>query len=443
MDLSALNSNISRWLGNTNTFWFTFYTAGAAFSLYTCVYVLRKTFSVATFDEQSFLSMDLKVWMVIFQVIGYAMSKFAGIKLIAELKAHFRFQGILLATSIAALSWLLFAITPMPYNIIFLFTNGFPLGLTWGMIFSYLEGRKTTEALGAGLSISFIFSSGFAKSAGAWIIQDWGISEIWMPFVASCVSFLPLIFFLWLLDRVPPPSLPDEQLRTRRNPMNGAERKKFVIAFLPGIIFFILAYIFLTAFRDLRDNFSAEVWIALGYANSPEIFTRTEIPVSLAVLSIMGSIMFVKDNMKALMINHIVIISGAVIIGINTHLFEAGLLQPEPWIIFTGLGLYLGYVPFNSIFFDRLLATFKYPGTVGFIMYLADSFGYLGSVIVLFFKEFGYTKNWLDFFILSGYIASFTSGILTIASMVYFHFRRQEWFSGLPKDSLSVGEKIL
>jgi len=33
-----------------------------------------------------------------------------------------------------------------------------------GLIFSYLEGRQTTEALGAGLSVSFIFSAGFSKT---------------------------------------------------------------------------------------------------------------------------------------------------------------------------------------------------------------------------------------------------------------------------------------
>ena len=61
--------------------------------------------------------------------------------------------------SIAGISWLLFAIVPPPYNVIFLFTNGLPLGMVWGMVFGYLEGRRFTEVLGAGLSVSFIFSA--------------------------------------------------------------------------------------------------------------------------------------------------------------------------------------------------------------------------------------------------------------------------------------------
>jgi hypothetical protein len=36
--------------------------------------------------------------------------------------------------------------------------------------------------------------------------------------------------------------------------------------------------------------------------------------------------------------------------------------------------------------FDRLIATFRITGNVGFLMYLADSFGYLGSVSVILLK---------------------------------------------------------
>jgi len=121
-----------------------------AFCLYTCVYAFRKTFSVATFDGLAYAGISYKVWLVMFQVVGYALSKFAGIKLISELKATSRAIGIVLMVLIAGISWLFFAIVPPPFNIVFLFTNGFPLGLVWGMIFGYMEGRRYTEVLGAG-----------------------------------------------------------------------------------------------------------------------------------------------------------------------------------------------------------------------------------------------------------------------------------------------------
>jgi len=415
-------SSITRWLEQTNGVWFSIYAAGSAFCLYTCVYSFRKTFSVATFQEMEYWNVSYKSWLVIFQVIGYALSKFIGIKVISELKASSRSTGILLMVSIAVTSWLFFALISPPYNIIFLFTNGLSLGMVWGMVFGYLEGRRFTEVLGAGLSISFIFSAGLCKSVGGFIIRDWGVSELWMPFTASMLFTIPLLIFIFLLNQLPPPSSIDEQLRTKRQPMNKEERNKFIATFLPGIILFVLAYMLMTVFRDLRDNYSAEVWKSLGFGNSPEIFTATEIPVSIIVLVVMGSLMIIKNNQTALMINHLIIIFGMFLLGFSTYLFQQELIEAPLWMILIGLGLYLGYVPFNSIFFDRMIAAFQYAGTVGFIMYVADSFGYLGSVSVLFFKEFGFAKvSWLNFFISSGYFISVSGTLLMTGSMIYFH----------------------
>jgi hypothetical protein len=430
MESRSSEHRITQWLKQANAIWFTLYVALAAFCLYTCVYAFRKTFAAATFDGLFFAGISYKVWLVIFQTIGYGLSKFIGIKVISELKATSRAGGILLMALIGGISWLLFALVPSPYNIVFLFTNGLPLGMVWGMVFGYLEGRRMTEVLGAALSVSFIFSSGLCRSAGAYLMQDWNVSEHWMPFVSCCLFLLPLLIFLWLLDKVPPPTSADEELRTRREPMDKNVRKHFTLTFLPGIIMFVVAYVLLTTFRDFRDNFSAEIWKTLGQGNSPEIFTKTEIPVSIAVLLVMGSIMLIRNNMLALMVNHIIVAFGMILIGVSTLMFEMALINAELWMILTGLGLYLGYVPFNCIFFDRLIAAFRYVGTVGFIMYVADSFGYLGNITVLFVKEFGYSETaWIDFIISSGYIISFAGTTLMIGSMIYFYYKHKSWRS--------------
>jgi hypothetical protein len=369
-----------------------------------------------------------KVWLIIAQVIGYGAAKFIGIKVISELPAFKRAKGIIIMISIAGISWLFFAITPAPYNILFLFTNGLPLGMGWGLVFGYLEGRSVTEVLGAGVSVSFIFSSGFAKSVGGFVMKHWGTSEYWMPFVSTCLFLLPLLLFLWRINKIPPPSQSDEALRTRREPMKAPERQKFMLTFLPGLIVLILTYLLLTAFRDFRDNFSADVWKSLGYGNSPEIFTKTETPVTIAILIIMGSIMFIKNNRIALIINHLLILSGMLLVGISSYLFDNNLISDPVWMILLGLGLYLGYVPFNSILFDRLIATFKYVSTVGFLIYLADAFGYLGSIGVMMYKEFGQPNlSWLEFFIGAGYVMSVVGSVLIIASMIYFYFKHRSW----------------
>lgn len=430
MALLFLEHKLTEWLRKANPFWFSVYAAGSAFCLYTCVYAFRKTFAVATFEGLYYGGVSYKVWLVIFQVLGYGMSKFIGIKIISELQNNMRTKGILIMVGIAGISWLFFALIPPPYNIIFLFTNGLPLGMVWGMIFSYLEGRKTTELLGSGLAISFIFSAGLCKSVGGIIMRDWGTSEVWMPFVTGCLFTLPLVLFLWLLDKMPPPNSEDIALRTKREPMNTIERKKFLRTFWPGILLCVSSYVLLTAYRDFRDNFSPEIWETLGYGNSPEIFTATEVPISLSVLAVMACLMMIRNNKLAFMINHIIIAIGMILIGTSTLLFTQRMITAPVWMILVGVGLYLGYVPFNSIFFDRLIATFKYVSTVGFIMYVADAFGYLGSIAVLILKEFGLSQlSWLNFFISGGYALSITGIIMIIGSMIYFHLRHGGWIT--------------
>jgi hypothetical protein len=91
------------------------------------------------------------------------------------------------------------------------------------------------------------------------------------------------------------------------------------------------------------------------------------------------------------------------------------------WMTLTGLGLYMTYIPFNCIFFERLIATFKYPGNVGFLIYVADSFGYIASVCVLITKELLHVRvQWTSFYS-QGVLMLSAAGILgTILALRYF-----------------------
>ena len=195
---------------------------------------------------------------------------------------------------------------------------------------------------------------------------------------------------------------------------------------------FVLCYMFLTAFRDLRDNFSAEVWKSLGYADLPGIYTTTEIPVTFIVLIVMGSVILIRKNELALQINHLIVFAGMIMIGISNFLFQQEIINPIHWMILIGTGLYLGYVPFNCIFFDRLIAAFRYVGTVGFIMYVADSFGYLGSVGMIILKKTSFIHvKWLDIIISSGYFISIIGGLLILGSLMYFRRKHGKWHQNI------------
>lgn len=419
---------ITAWLKRTNALSFTLYASAASFCLYLCIFSIRKTFGVATYEGLTYWGIDYKVLMITFQVIGYLISKFIGIKVVSEMKAGYRTLGILLMVSIATVSWLFFGLTPAPYNLVFLFFNGLPLGMVWSLVFGYLEGRKSTEVLGASLSVSFIFAGGFGKTVGGLVMRDWGVSETWMPFVSAILFFVPMLLFLWLIDKLPPPTLEDEALRTKRQPMSGKERMEFVRTFGFGLVMLIASYALLTAYREFRDNFSKEIWISLGYGDKPGIFTQTETPVSLTVLVAIAVLMVIKNNRKALIINHLMVIFGMVLTGVSTFAFQRQLISGPVWMTLVGMGLYFGYIQFNSIFFDRLLAAFRYAGTVAFLINLADSCGYVGSVGVLFYKNFGHANlSWLDFFISVGYVLSVVGTVLMVASLLYFNKKYATW----------------
>lgn len=397
------------------------YAAVAVFLAYGTVYAFRKPFTIGIFEGLGFWGVSYKVWLVIVQLLGYVCSKFYGIKFIAELKNIGRWKMILFFVGISWLSLFFFAVVPAPANIIFLFFNGFPLGIIWGIIFSYIEGRRATDFIGAALAVSFIFSSGFVKSVAKSLQLYWHITEFWIPFATGLAFIGPLLFFVFLLEKIPPPTTTDTQMRHVRNPMTKQERKKLISNFLPGIIMLISMYVFLTIFRDMRDNFAADIWNELGFANQAAIFTASEVPVTIIALVLIASLVFVKKSFNAFIIAHVLILLGFILSGISTWLFLQNTAHPARWMIMVGIGLYIAYIPFNCMLFERLIAAFRINGNVGFLMYCADSFGYLGSMLVLLGKEvFHIQLRWVSFF--SNAVIGFSvfGVIATIFSVIYF-----------------------
>lgn len=397
------------------------FAAVCSFGVYFCMYAFRKPFTAAGYTGYVFLHIDYKVWLVTAQVMGYMFSKFYGIRFISGMQGDKRARSIVLLISLAWTALLLFAITPVPFNMVFLLLNGFPLGMVWGLVFSFLEGRRATEYMGAVLSVSFIFSSGVVKTVGKYMMLNWHVSEWWMPFCTGALFFIPMLLFTWLLNHMPLPSEADVQARSPRKPMTQAERSSFLQTYLPGLFVIILTYVLLTVLRDFRDNFANELWNELGYGNQPAIFTETEVPISIVVLLCMSFLIMVKNNMKAFIINHYIVMGGYVLALLATLLFMDHRVNGAVWIMLVGAGLYLSYVPFNCLYFERMIASYRIKGNVGFVMYVADSFGYLGSVAVLFIKQFaGLHMSWTSFFTHAIIVITVLGVAGTVVAMLYF-----------------------
>jgi hypothetical protein len=394
--------------------------AVSAFGTYSCMYSFRKAFAAGTFTGHQYFHVDYKVWLVIAQVIGYMCSKFYGIKFIAEVNSKNRARYILTLIGVAWAALLAFAFVPAPWNIVFLFVNGFPLGLIWGLVFGYLEGRRSTEFMASVLSISLIFASGFVKTVGRTLITSSHVNEYLMPFLTGAVFALPLLFFVGCMEMIPPPTAHDRMARAERVPMNAEERKQFIMRFLPGIILTLIVYVLLTIMRDVRDNFEVEIWASLGVKDN-SIFTTTDIKISVVVLVAMSLLILIKRNLLAFSVIHLMIIGGAILVGASTIMFSSHMITAPVWMIMVGLGLYLGYVPYNAVFFERMIASFHYKSNVGFIMYVADSVGYLGSVSVLLVKELGRPNiSWGDFFKEGVMVVAVVGAVCGTLSLLYF-----------------------
>lgn len=416
---------ISRRLANASPTVFIAVTGLFSFMAYCCIYAFRKPFTAGSYADLELWGIRFKIVLVLAQVMGYALSKFIGIRIISGLTAARRSTMLLLMVGVAGLSLLGFAITPFPWNALWMFVNGLPLGMAWGLVFGYLEGRRVTEALAAILCVNFIISSGFVKTAGLWLISSQGVSEYWMPLLVALLFLPVLLLCIWALEHLPPPTEADRAQRTPRISMTSRQRKTLFLRYAPGLILLVGAYLVLTILRDIRDNFAVEIWDELGYHGQASILTTAEAPVAFFSLVAVGALMFVKDNFRAFWLHHALSLAGIGLLAGGTFLFLKGEISPLVWMISSGMGMFLPYILFNGVIFDRLMAGFREEGNVGFLMYLADSIGYLGSVAVLLWRNFGDGgMSWVGFYTKSCFIGAALCAFFLILSWYYFFRKR-------------------
>jgi hypothetical protein len=248
-----------------------------------------------------------------------------------------------------------------------------------------------------------------------------------MP-AATGALFIPvLLLSVWVLASLPVPSPADEAARVKRMPMDGRARAAFLRQYGLGILLLVITYVFATALRDFRDNFAAELWSALGRGNGVAIFTASEVPVAGLALLVLGLIIVVKDNARALMVIHGVVFGGLFLLGASTLAFRCGYLGPVTWMILSGAGLYMAYTPFNAMLFDRMVAVSGRVGTAGFLIYVADTAGYFGSSGLLIWRNFGLVSlNWLEVFVQAAYTVSVMGMVCVAGAAVYFQRQHQK-----------------
>lgn len=416
-NLRTAASNMPDWL-------FVLWAGGTALLSYSLVYVLRKPFTAAEFDGLQVAGMDYKIVVSIIQLIGYVCAKMLGIKYISELKPEGRLKFIVGSAALSEVSLVAFGLLPTPYNIFALFFNGLSLGCMWGVIFSFLEGRRTTDILASIMGVSMALSSGVAKSLGLYALNDLGVSEFWMPALVGAVAFPLLCFMGWMMTKFPAPTAADIAARTKRVTLDGRQRWQLFVKFMPLLIMLFGANLLLTVQRDIKEDFIVCI-IDVSQVSS-WAFAHLDSIATLVLLGVFALLSAVGNHLRALCL--ILIMSA---IGMGTIAFlgaEAGSLNMPvtAWLFLQTLCIDIAYLSFQTIFFERFIACFKVQGNVGFFIITIDFIGYLGTLCLLLFKEFQAPHiDWTSFYNgMSVYIGvacclAFAGSIIYMINKVY------------------------
>jgi hypothetical protein len=392
----------------------------AAFGTYFCMYGFRKPFTAGEYKEILWFGLDEKTWLVSAQVLGYMVSKFIGIRMVSEITPGKRVRALLIQIALAELALVGLGLAPSSFRFVFLFFNGLMLGTIFGLVMGFLEGRRSTEALLAGLCTSFIIADGVMKSVGKFL-TDQGITEGWMPAVAGLLFVVPLLISTTILSRVPPPTESDIEARSERAPMSSTERRAMLSKYGLGLGLIVLTYLGVTILRSLRADFAPEIWKGLGVVVDSQLYTQSEMAVALGIVVLNGSLVMIRNNRIAFFTGLALALLGLVISLASVQLLQSQTIEPFVFMVLIGLGLYLPYIAVQTTIFERFIAMTRERGTVGYLVYLADAFGYLGYVAVLFWRKSGQLSgDLLAFFLWACTIISLVCIVLLIPSLIYF-----------------------
>ena len=376
---------------------FIVWAGGAALVSYALVYALRKPFTAATFEGLEFLGMDYKTATSIVQIAGYVLSKLLGIKLVSELQRRHRLPFLIGSVAMAELSLLAFGLLPVPWNIVALFFNGLSLGCMWGVIFSFLEGRRLSGVLASVMGMSIACSSALAKSAGLYLIRDLGVDPFWMPAIIGGVAFVLLVVLAFALNALPDPSAEDRAACAERVPMDGRQHRQIFLRFAPLLTMLFAANLFVTVVRDIKEDFLVNIVDTSQL--SAWAFSGVDAVVTAIILLLFLAVSLIRSHLNVLCTLLVLVLVSMFALVYVAWNYDWLALSPLAWLFVQSLGVYTAFLSFQTLFFERFVACYHIRGNVGFFIVTIDFIGYVGTVGVLVFKElFAGELDWLAFY---------------------------------------------
>lgn len=225
-----------------------------------------------------------------------------------------------------------------------------------------------------------------AKSFGLFTMNELHIDQFWMPAVIGGVTLPLLLLMGYLLERLPHPTAEDIELRNQRVTLDRNGRKALFLKYAPILSILFIANFMLLVLRDIKEDFLVDI---LDMSNqSSWLFARIDTIVTLIILGIFSLFVFFRSNIKAILSLLTLVVAGCLTLAVVSYNYGAFRPSPILWLFIQSLSLYIAYLTFQTIFFDRFIACFHIKGNVGFFIAIIDFIGYLGTVTLLGTKEF-------------------------------------------------------
>ncbi len=140
----------------------------------------------------------------------------------------------------------------------------------------------------------------------------------------------------------------------------------------------------------------------------------------------------IKYNYKAFRFSLFISLAGFLILLLTVFGLNLG-LDKFYFMVLAGLGVYIPYVAVHAIVFERLIAITRERANVGFLMYIVDSVGYTGYIILMIFRYLVPSTDSVLSIFLNICVCMGITGVLAIVfSYIYF-------FNKLKGNSRKIG----
>ena len=241
-----------------------------------------------------------------------------------------------------------------------------------------------------------------------------------MPAVIGGVALPILIFMGYMLKRLPHPTAEDIALRNERVVLDHKGRVNLFIQYAPILTLLFVGNFMLLVLRDIKEDFLVNI---LDISNqSSWLFAQIDSIVTLIILGIFSLFIFCRNNIHALMWLMTLVVIGCMTMTFVSFNYKALDLKPVTWLLIQSLSLYIAYLTFQTIFFDRFIACFRIKGNVGFFIAIIDFIGYVGTVSLLSTKEF--LQIDIEWFALynnmAGTVGTICSVLFTVAGILIY-----------------------